>query len=136
MLLIWGSYKGIEMGFLEWISGIFNPVRDLIREFHLSDGDRMRLENELAKIEADAQAKAIELEKERIKLQTAEVQSSYWLAANYRPIVYLVVTTIVLFQSFGLCHPAESFWTFAQVILGVGIAGRSYEKVTNIRTRK
>lgn len=117
------------MDILGWISGLFTPVTNLIKEFHLSDGDRMKLENELAKIQADASAKMVELEEAKLKLQGIEATSANWLVAGWRPACSVVMVVIILAASFGFAHPNEQFYSLAQWFL-VGYTGaRTIDKI-------
>jgi predicted PurR-regulated permease PerM len=121
---------------LGFITSLFSPATAILNNLHADETQKQQLQAQITKIQADVTEKMVALEMEKVKLQEMESQSTNWLVSSYRPIVYLIVTAIVLLQSFNLCHPAESFWTFAQVILGVGFAGRTYEKAAEINSKK
>lgn len=116
------------MGILAWISGIFTPAVDLVKNLHTSDADRMALENQLSKIKADVESKMIELEMEKIKLQEVEATSANWIVAAWRPISSIAIVGIIIAASFGLAHPDQKFYDLAQWFLVGYAGGRSLEK--------
>lgn len=137
------------MGLLETIKaaagGILEPVTKLIDDLHTSDAEKLLLKAQLANAQNDYEARLYEAETARYeaqsKVQIAEQQSDAWLSKAWRPIVGLMFAAL-MFLVFGL--PAikgqpvttefpEEFWYANLGILGVAIAGRSYEKGLKIR---
>jgi len=113
---------------LAFISSIFAPATEILKNVHTSDADRMKLENEFEKIKAGISEKMIALEMEKIKLQETEVQSSNWIVAAWRPLCSIAVVGIIIAASFGLAHPDQKFYDLAQWFLVGYAGGRSLEK--------
>lgn len=122
------------MGLFDFIGSIFAPATRLVDDLHTSEEEKMKLRNELAKIQGQALEKVTELEKARFeamsKVQVAEAQSSNKLTSSWRPISSLAIVAIVILASFGLVpQPAQQFYDLAQIILGGYVIGRSTEKL-------
>jgi len=121
------------MPILAWIASLFAPATALVKEFHLSDADRMAMENKMAEIQAATSAKFVELEEEKLKLQEVEANSSNWLVAAWRPMCSIVIVTIILLASFGLAHPDASFYDLAKWFLCGYTGARTVDKaITSI----
>lgn len=120
-------------GILSFISNIFKPAADIVDELHVSDEERGKLRNELARIQEDILSKYVELEKMSItaqmEVQKAEASSSHWLAANWRPICALMIVGIIVAGSFGLVAVTPDIYHLAEIFLGVYGGGRSLEKL-------
>ena len=119
------------MPILAFIASLFSPAVSILQNLHTSDEDKMKLQNELAKIQAGVQDKMIELQEAQFKLEEAEAQSKYWLTANWRPLCSVVIVAVIVFASFGLCHPDASFYDLAKYFL-VGYTGaRTVDKTVS-----
>jgi len=120
----------------KWITNLFKPAADLIDEIHVSDEERMQLQNKLAEIQASANAKFIELAKAELDARTemikAEAQSKYWLQGNWRPICSMALILIIVLDSFDFVTATPELYTLATAFLGVYGAGRSFEKTAAV----
>ena len=123
------------MSILSFIGSIFSPAADLIDNIHTSDEERMKLRNELAKIQAGVQDKLIDLEGKMVeadaKIRQSEAQSPHKLTALWRPISALALVAIIILASFGICHPDDKLYMLANVIIGGYMGGRSLEKISS-----
>lgn len=127
------------MSIFSFIGNLFAPVANLVDELHVSDEERGKIQIELDKIKADAQAKFIELEKARLeamqKVEVAEAGSKYWLRANWRPLCSISLVVLIIASSFGLVTVGPQIYDLAQVFLGAYAGGRSVEKVASLFKR-
>lgn len=121
------------MGFLSFISSIFDPVSKTIDNLHTSDEEKMELRNKLAEIQGNVQTKLIDLEGKLAdadsKIRVAEAQSPHLITAIWRPISCLALVTILILASFGIGNPDDSLYTLAQIVIGGYVGGRSLEKL-------
>ena len=107
---------------LELIAGLFKPAAKLIDDLHVSDEERGKLRNELAKIQSG-------MHKESIKLMTAEANSTHMLTSIWRPICALILFSLILLDGFKLVEAPTQVYDLATTFLGVYSGGRSLEKV-------
>jgi len=121
------------MGIFDFISNLFTPVADLVDELHVSDEERGKLRNELARIQTDAQSKILEVEKARMeamaKIQVAESNSKYRITAIWRPITTMGLVGLIIAGSFGLCEVKPEIFDLTSVFLGVYGTSRGLEKI-------
>jgi len=111
------------------LAALFAPAADLVKKYISKEEDQMKAMAELERIQASVTTKFIELEQEKIKLQTAELGSTHTISAIWRPVCSLVIVGIIIFASFGLANPSIEFYELAKYFLvGYG-GGRSLEKV-------
>lgn len=106
---------------LDIIKSIFGPAERIIDELHVSDEERGKLRNELAKVQRDIHAKSVELAK-------AEASSEHLLTSIWRPICALILFTLILLDGFNLVQAPAQVYELAQVFLGIYGGGRSLEK--------
>ena len=116
------------MSIFNFIAGIFKPAADLIDELHVSDEERMKLQNELAKIQSQMQAKSVEL-------MSAEAKSDHWIVAAWRPICALTLFGLILMDGFQFVQAPAQVYELAQLFLGVYGGGRSLEKIASKFTK-
>ena len=110
------------MNILGFISDIFGPVERIIDEVNVSDEERGKLRNELAKIQAGMQAKSVEL-------MVAEANSEHVLTSIWRPVCAIILFAMILLDGFKIVDAPEQVYELAQVFLGVYGGGRSLEKI-------
>lgn len=113
------------MSLLDFIGGIFKPAADLVDELHVSDEERGRLRNELANIQQKMQAKSIEL-------MAAEAKSDHWIVAAWRPMVSLLLFTLILGDGYGIAEAPQQVYDLAEMFLSVYAGGRSLEKIAKV----
>jgi hypothetical protein len=124
------------MGLLDLVSLVFKPAADLIDELHTSEEERLNQKGRLLEVQAAVIDQALSYEKEmftaKAKIVEAEASSESILAANWRPVVMLTFTALVVADSFGLAAVdlADQMWSLLQIGLGGYVVGRSGEKIT------
>ena len=122
------------MGILGFIAGIFSPATNLIDNLHTSDEEKLKLRNELAKIQGQAMSKFGELEQARLnalaKVQVAEANSKHWLQGNWRPLTSITLVGLIVLGSFGIVTLNDEIYKLAEIFLGAYTASRGIEKVS------
>ena len=124
------------MGILSFISGLFQPAVDLIDEIHVSDQERMELQNKLAEIQEKANSKILDYESKIIeanaKIQVAEAGSKHLITSIWRPVTCVVLVTIILLDGHFGFTASPNVYELAKVFLGVYGTGRSLEKLGSV----
>lgn len=110
------------MSILSFISGIFKPASDLIDNLHVSDEERGKLKNELAKIQAKMQEKSVEL-------MRSEVSSDHFIVAAWRPMCMLSLILLIVLDGFGALDAPQQVYGLFEVLGSAYVGGRSLEKV-------
>ena len=135
------------MSFLSFVGSIFKPVTELVDDLHTSEEEKMKLRNELAKMQFDMQKKILDHETKLMVKQAdivkAEAQSKNWLTASWRPLLMLTFAALIVARWFGLTSneitPELEIELFTIVKYGIGgyVGARSGEKiVTTIMDKK
>jgi hypothetical protein len=126
--------------FLDVIGGIIKPITNLVDSLHTSEEERLKVKAELLTLQTTLLSNVLNYETKLAEAQSkvivAEAQGQSWLQRNWRPVLMLSFTAIVvnnyiLAPIFGT-PPAtvpESMWTLMQIGVGGYIVGRSAEKV-------
>ena len=124
----------------ELIASIFKPAAKLIDDVVTSDEERLKLRNELAKIESAAKLKTLDLEQEIVKARTsviiAESQSQSWITKSWRPLCSLLLTGYVVVGPLIGYPPPQDVYSILQVFLSVYAGGRSLEMASKHLNRK
>ena len=124
------------MSILSFIGGLFKPAADLVDNLHTSTEEKMKLQNQLAEIQAKTQDKLMQLELARLeavsKVEVAESASTHWLRANWRPLASIALVGAVFMDgNFGY-KMSPSLMELANMFLGVYAGGRSLEKIAGV----
>ena len=123
------------MGLFDFISSIFKPASDIVDELHTSEEEKLKLKNELASIQGQAQERILDYESKlaeyRHKLLVAEANSPHVFTALWRPICSTALVTIIVLASFGICHPGPELYKLAEIFLGAYVGGRTIEKIVS-----
>jgi hypothetical protein len=92
-----------------------------------------------AKVEAELSLalmqRAQEIESAAASVVKAEAESEHWLTATWRPIVMLVLTSLIVARWLGYSAPGISeaealkLWSIVEIGLGGYVIGRSAEKI-------
>ncbi|MGC6520493.1 MAG: 3TM-type holin [Candidatus Puniceispirillaceae bacterium] len=115
---------------------LFTPINRIIDEVHSSEEERAARRAEAAKLQNEALALALALERERLAAQAglvaAEAGGASWLQRNWRPITMLSFLGLVIADAFGLLafRLADQAWLLLQIGLGGYVVGRSVEKIS------
>lgn len=120
------------MGILSFIGDLFKPAAKLVDDVHTSDEERLKLRNELAKIESeitlkymDLQGKLAEIQAQlaeaQAKVAIAETTSESWFVRHYRPIIITSMFAMIVCESFGFLKTdlPEVFWQIFAAAFGV-----------------
>ena len=134
----------MSLGITELIAGIFKPATELIDNLHTSKEEKLEQKRLLLEVQGQAMDRVHEYNTELLmgqaKIVNSEASSEHWLTANWRPLVMLTFTGLVVarflgFEAEGMTEKEyQSLWNL--ITLGVGgyIGGRSVEKA--IKTYK
>lgn len=134
----------MSLGITELIAGIFKPATELIDNLHTSKEEKLEQKRLLLEVQGRAMDRVYEYNTELLmgqaKIVNSEASSEHWLTANWRPLVMLTFTGLVVarflgFEAEGMTEKEyQSLWNL--ITLGVGgyIGGRSVEKA--IKTYK
>jgi len=115
--------------------GVAEKISNIIAKHTFSKEDRVRFENEMAKVFLEAES---EMQKNVTERWKTDMSSDSWLSKNVRPMVliFLVVSTVLMvFIDAGLIafDLKDSHTDLLQMVLltciGAYFGGRSYEKV-------
>jgi hypothetical protein len=127
------------MGLFNFLGSIFKPVTELVDDLHTSEEEKLKLKNDLAKMQFDMQKKLLDHETKLMLKQAdivkAEASSKHWLTASWRPIVSLSFAAIIIARWFGLTSDSISMelelelFSILKVSLGGYIGARSGEKI-------
>lgn len=128
------------MGIFDTIGAWLNPISKTVDNLHTSKEEKMQLQNQLAEIQAQANAKFLELElaalEARKEVMIAESQSNSWLQANWRPIASLTLLGLVVMQCLANwiwdIPMSSPLFTLATGFLGIYAGGRSVEKTARV----
>ena len=111
------------MSIFNFLTDIFKPAAEVIDELHVSEEEKGKLRNELAKTQAKAQE----------ELLRYESSSKHWITATWRPICSLLLVAILILAAFDLANPKPELYELAKIFLGTYAGGRSFEKMMNVR---
>ncbi len=125
------------------ITGLFTHALDIVDSLTTTEEEKLKLRNELIKIQGDITGKIIEYEKQIVDAQArviqAEATGHSWLQRNWRPITMLVFVFIVFYNFIfapitGLkaLPTPEQLWSLMKLGITGYILGRSGEKIASI----
>ena len=127
------------MGITQIIAGLFEPAAKLIDAVHTSTEEKMTAQAILLDIKAKTLSATLDFElkslEARADIVNSEAKSEHWLTANWRPLVMLAFTGLIVARFLGYhaegMSEAEYLELWLIVKLGIGgyVGGRSVEKV-------
>lgn len=123
-----------------FISGIIQPITDLVDNLHTSDEERIDAQTKALTIQVGLMGMLLDYESKLQAFQaqviTAEAQSESWLARNWRPATMLTFVALVVGHWTGLYVPEnmtkdqiDQVYGLIQIGLGGYVIGRSGEKM-------
>ena len=122
------------MGIWDFMTGLMQPVTDLIDAVHTSDEERLQLKAQMMRIQAEAmsklQAYEMALLQAKSNIIVAEAKGESWLQRSWRPLGMVTLLALVVLDSLGILPnrlTAEA-WTMIQIGFGGYVVGRSAEK--------
>ena len=126
------------IGITDLIAGIFKPAAELVDNLHTSTEEKLEQKRLLLEVQAKAMDRVHEYNQQLLegqaKIVNSEASSEHWLTANWRPIVMLVFTGLVVarflgFEAQGMKDAEyEALWNLITLGLSGYIVGRSAEK--------
>lgn len=110
---------------------VLGGIKDIINEFHLSPGDKARLEGAMREQEARLQTAVVAAASENIKAEA----NAHWYSAAARPTFVYIVNAVVLNNylirpytgSLPVDFPEPLYWLFGSVVLGY-VGARTWER--------
>ncbi len=123
------------MSIWKTLTGLFQPVADLVDNLHTSDEERLTIKAKVFELQTQAATEIMAYERQLLDSQSkvimAEAQGQSWLQRNWRPITMLTFLVLVVCDSFGLLafRLSDEAWTLLQLGLGGYVVGRSVEKI-------
>lgn len=118
-----------------FLSGLIQPVTQLIDEMHTSDEERLQVKSKLFEMQSAMAAQMLNYEARLVETKTkviaAEAQGASWMQRNWRPLTMLTFLGLIVSDTFGLTEfrLAQEAWTLLQIGLGGYVVGRSAEKI-------
>ena len=108
---------------------------DVIRRLVPDQGEQGRIEAELS---IALMQRAQEIENAAADIVKTEAASEHWLTATWRPVVMLVLTSLIVARWLGYSAPGISeaealkLWSIVEIGLGGYVIGRSAEKIAPV----
>lgn len=108
---------------------------DVIRRLVPDQGEQGRIEAELS---IALMQRAQEIESAAADVVKTEAASEHWITATWRPIVMLVLTSLIVARWLGYSAPGISeaealkLWSIVEIGLGGYVIGRSAEKIAPV----
>jgi hypothetical protein len=108
---------------------------DVIRKIIPDQGEQSRIEAELS---LALMQRAQEIESAAADVVKTEAASEHWITATWRPIVMLVLTSLIVARWLGYSAPGISeaealkLWSIVEIGLGGYVIGRSAEKIAPV----
>jgi hypothetical protein len=108
---------------------------DVIRRLIPDQGEQGRIEAELS---IALMQRAQEIETAAADIVKTEAASEHWLTATWRPVVMLVLTSLIVARWLGYSAPGISeaealkLWSIVEIGLGGYVIGRSAEKIAPV----
>ena len=122
------------MGIWDFMTGLVQPVTDLIDTVHTSDEERLQLKAQIMRIQTEAMSKLQDYEMALLKAKSniivAEAKGNSWLQRSWRPLGMVTLLALVVLDSLGILpnRLSTEAWTMIQVGFGGYVVGRSAEK--------
>jgi len=124
----------------DWV-GLGSVLGNLLDDVFTSDEERLKLNNELKRIDNLIESDRLALEAKIVELQgqvltaqsqiiTAEAKGESWLQRCWRPITMLTFLVLIVLDSFGVLafRLSEQAWDLLQLGIGGYVIGRTVEK--------
>lgn len=123
------------------VSSLVGQIGGVVDELSTSDEERLAAKLRLAEVEAEFHRAILDSEKDIAEAQAdvlkTEIASRNWLASNWRPILmltftYIILHAFVLAPVFGIATVVipDQMWNLLTIGVGGYIGGRTVEKIT------
>ena len=122
------------MGIWDFMTGLMQPVTDLIDAVQTSDEERLQLKAQIMRIQTEAMSKLQDYEMALLKAKSniivAEAKGDSWLQRSWRPLGMVTLLALVVLDSLGILpnRLSTEAWTMIQIGFGGYVVGRSAEK--------
>ena len=122
------------MGIWSFMTGLMQPVTDLIDAVQTSDEERLQLKAQIMRIQTEAMSKLQDYEMALLKAKSniivAEAKGDSWLQRSWRPLGMVTLLALVVLDSLGILpnRLSTEAWTMIQIGFGGYVVGRSAEK--------
>ena len=122
------------MGIWDFMTGLVQPVTDLIDAVQTSDEERLQLKAQIMRIQTEAMSKLQDYEMALLKAKSniivAEAKGDSWLQRSWRPLGMVTLLVLVVLDSLGILpnRLSTEAWTMIQIGFGGYVVGRSAEK--------
>ena len=123
------------MGIWDFMTGLMQPVTDLIDAVQTSDEERLQFKAQIMRIQTEAMSKLQDYEMALLKAKSniivAEAKGDSWLQRSWRPLGMVTLLALVVLDSLGILPNRSNCteaWTMIQVGFGGYVVGRSAEK--------
>ena len=140
------------MNLLNLVSTIFEPFTKLIDNVHTSTEEKETLKNQALALQNTITTQMIDYEKQLLESQSkiivSEASSEHWIAANWRPIVALMLAFIVannyiiypylslFMDNAPLMDIPPDLWVLLNIMIGGYVTSRGIEKSVKEWKRK
>ena len=111
------------MSIFSFITNLFAPATKLIDEISTTDEERLKLRNELARIQQEVHAKTTDL-------MIAEVKSEHWIVAAWRPLCVLLLISLIIADAYGWAKAPDQIYELANLFLTTYAGSRGLEKIS------
>lgn len=122
------------------LSSLLNAASGIIGKFVTDPNQKIQAQLELAKIQAEFNAKTIDADiafaADQAQVITTETKSESWMARNWRPMImimfgYIIFHNYIIAQIFSLniLPIPDDLWSLMKLGLGGYVFGRTAEKI-------
>lgn len=127
------------------VLGLAKPITDLVDDLHTSDEEKGAIKAKLFELQVGLYEKVMEYEAKlaefQTKIITAETASESWMTRNWRPLMMVIFTALVVnrwtglsailgFPSVFISQEIEmELWSVIKIGIGGYVGGRSLEKI-------
>jgi hypothetical protein len=119
---------------------VLDPLVKLVDDLVVTDEERLTLKQKLLEVQVGLYSKVLDYESRVVEAQarivTAEASSESWLTSNWRPLLMVVFTGLVVTRWFGLSVPIPldvelELWSIIKIGIGGYVGGRTVEKIAS-----
>lgn len=123
---------------LDFVSGLFKPVKELISEAIVDKDKANEISASLFAVEAQVATKVIDYEQKLVESQASvisdEAKGESWLQRNWRPITMLTFVALIVGRWLGATVQVDQaveiqLMELIKIGLGGYVVGRSAEKI-------
>ena len=128
------------LGILSFLRSAVEPVTRVIDEVHTSAEEKLKVQQAMAEMESLLTDSFLDYEKQKLQAQAdvikAEAQGRSWLQRNWRPLLMLVFTLIIVnnylltaWFNTPMTEIPPDMWGLLKIGVGGYVVARSAEKI-------